>query len=732
LLPVYFLPGYSLVDVSKYEDNSAWQKQHIHVNLNNTNSYVLVGKMGLLGGMIRKEWDNNSMPQAQRQAQQGVFSDIDTKRDKIGEGGFATVYQATWQRKNDVSIPVAVKSLRDIGNDEALSKETTIMKKLRHNNIVRFYGIHNIKIGNNRVDAIITELMSEGSVEGFLKKASKSSIKPMSIVSMALDAAQGMRYLHENKIIHRDLAARNLLLTLSNGKYLVKVGDFGLSKEQPSNQEGVSYSSSVSVNSDRDPARWSAPELFTRKKISRRSDVWSFGVVLYELFNLCQVKPYKDLDREKIIGRLKSGEKMYQYLSIPECPKGIQELVNQCMDNDKKARPIFNKIINKLEKIRKEESSVSGRPKGSSQVVRENSSSTTGTSSSIPRGRARSLTPQIKTEDKGASSGSVSTKEESSVSGRPRGFSQVVREISNSTTVTSKPISKGRAWSLTPQIKTIGGHIKGLVTLIELSDGHLASGSRDHTIKIWDRAGNCINTLKGHTNTVCTLIELLDGNLASSSMDHTIKIWDRAGKCINTFKGHTGFVGKVIELSDKFLASCSFDNLIKIWDKAAGQCVKTLNGHTSAVHTLTKLSDGCLASGSSDKTIKIWDKAGKCITTLEGHTYSVNTLTELSDGLLASGSRDHTIKIWDRAGKCINTLNGHKGDVQTLIELSDGLIASGSMDNTIKIWDRAGKCITTLEGHTDWVETLTELSDGCLASGSCDKTIKVWDLPKLN
>jgi TPR repeat protein/WD40 repeat protein len=778
LLPVYFLPGYSLVDVSKYLDNSAWQKQHIHVNLNNTNSCVLVGKMGLLGGMIRKEWDNNSMPQAQQQSQQGVFSYIDRRRDKIGEGGFAVVYKGTWQRNPDRSILVAIKVLRDIGNDEILSQETAIMQNLIHKNIVRFFGIHNIKIGNNRADSIITELMTEGSVESFLKKDSKSSIKPMFIVSMALDAAIGMRYLHENDIIHGDLAARNLLLTLSNNKHLVKVSDFGLSRELPFEQEGVGYSSSLSVNPDRDPARWSAPELFTRKKVSRRSDLWSFGVVLYELFNLCQVKPYKDLDREKIIEKLKSGEKMYQYLSIPECPEGVQELVNSCMNNEPKARLEFNKIIYRLEEIQD-----SVKVNNSWRIKKRNSGEAPA-DKVVDRGydKPASSAAEIN-EDKGVARRSVSSREASRASleqegaeqgdtfaqtnlgkiqDKGQGLAQAAKEeISSSRVDTSNfipavassfiprgisspseevlsvqemplntPSIKGRDWSLAPEIQTIKGHTSFVYALIELSDGLLASGSEDNTIKIWDQAGKCVKTLEGHTSPVFTLIELRDGRLASGSADRTIKIWDRAGNCIKTLEGHTSFVYTLIGLSDGGLASGSWDNTIKIWDQA-GNCIKTFKGHTDLVCTLIELSDGRLASGSGNKTIKIWDQAGNCIKTLEGHRSSVLTLIELSDGRLASGSDDKTIKIWDQAGNCIKTLEGHTKAVTRLIELSNRRLASGSYDETIKIWDRAGNCIKTLEGHTQGIYTLTELRDGRLASGAGDQTIKIWDFQGL-
>jgi serine/threonine protein kinase/Ran GTPase-activating protein (RanGAP) involved in mRNA processing and transport len=314
----------------------------------NKRGYVYVGRLGLPGGMIRdeEEGDNNAVVQAP--IQQGDFSNL----VKIGEGSFGIVYKGIWKRSLAQSISVAIKTLKDLDNlersTEKLAKETHIIENIIHKNIVRFFGIHDIKIGNNMVRAIITELMAEGSAEDFLRKHTKRSIKPMDILSIALDAATGMRYLHENDIIHRDLAARNLLLTFNNGKPMAKVSDFGLSRKLPSEQEiGRAY---YQVNSDNNPIRWSAPEAFLKKQVSTRSDLWSFGVVLYELFTLCKTLPYEDFSNGGIVKKIKLKEEMYKYLTIPDCPDGIQELVNSCMNNDSHARPVFDKIISKLKK----------------------------------------------------------------------------------------------------------------------------------------------------------------------------------------------------------------------------------------------------------------------------------------------------------------------------------------------------------------------------------------------
>ncbi|PTB40405.1 hypothetical protein M441DRAFT_59154 [Trichoderma asperellum CBS 433.97] len=283
-------------------------------------------------------------------------------------------------------------------------------------------------------------------------------------------------------------------------------------------------------------------------------------------------------------------------------------------------------------------------------------------------------------------------------------------------------------WS--PCLQTLSGHSRSVRSVAFSADGrYLASGSGDHTIKIWDA------TTGKEQQTVAFSA---DGRyLASGLHDHTIKIWDATtGKEQKTLKGHRNVVWAVAFSADgRYLASGSEDNTIKIWDAITSKKRQTLKGHRNTVSSVAFSADGrYLASGSYDHTIKIWDAiTGKEQQTFKGHRNVVWAVAFSADGrYLASGSEDNTIKIWDATtGKEQQILKGHRSWVQSVAFSADSCyFASGSEDYTIKIWDiTTGKEQQTLKGHCDIVESVAFSADSrYLASGSYDDTIKIWDV----
>ncbi|CAH1647414.1 unnamed protein product [Spodoptera littoralis] len=217
---------------------------------------------------------------------------------------------------------VAVKQLRD-KNDCNIKH----LRKLNHENIVQFKGIST----NGPSACIIMEFCQYGPLFEYIH--SGSSFLPSQILKWAKEIAQGMAYLHSHKIIHRDLKSPNVLIA---DNLVVKVSDFGTSREWNDVSAVMSFTGTVA---------WMAPEVIRHEPCSERVDVWSYGVVLWEL--LTQEVPYKNLETHAIMWGVGTDTIA---LPVPSTmPGSMQLLMNQCWNRTPRNRPPFKIIAANLE-----------------------------------------------------------------------------------------------------------------------------------------------------------------------------------------------------------------------------------------------------------------------------------------------------------------------------------------------------------------------------------------------
>uniref|UniRef100_A0A3B3TL18 Mitogen-activated protein kinase kinase kinase 12 n=1 Tax=Poecilia latipinna TaxID=48699 RepID=A0A3B3TL18_9TELE len=213
---------------------------------------------------------------------------------------------------------VAVKKVRDI-------KETEIkhLRKLKHPNIITFKGV----CTQAPCYCILMEYCAQGQLYEVLRAGRK--ITPSLLVDWSMGIAGGMNYLHLHKIIHRDLKSPNMLITHDD---MVKISDFGTSKELSDKSTKMSFAGTVA---------WMAPEVIRNEPVSEKVDIWSFGVVLWEM--LTGEIPYKDVDSSAIIWGV--GNNSLQ-LPVPEsCPDGFKILLRQCWNCKPRNRPSFRQIL---------------------------------------------------------------------------------------------------------------------------------------------------------------------------------------------------------------------------------------------------------------------------------------------------------------------------------------------------------------------------------------------------
>uniref|UniRef100_A0A8C1XNS0 receptor protein-tyrosine kinase n=1 Tax=Cyprinus carpio TaxID=7962 RepID=A0A8C1XNS0_CYPCA len=257
----------------------------------------------------------------------------------IGAGEFGEVCRGRLRIPGKKENYVAIKTLKGGYTDKQrrdFLSEASIMGQFQHPNIIHLEGI----ITASCPVMILTEFMENGALDSFLR-LNDGQFTPIQLVGMLRGIASGMKYLSEMSYVHRDLAARNILV---NSNLVCKVSDFGLSRFLQENSSDPTYTSSLG---GKIPIRWTAPEAIAFRKFTSASDVWSYGIVMWEVMSFGE-RPYWDMSNQDVINAI---EQDYRLPPPPDCPTYLHQLMLDCWQKERTARPRFSNIVSALDKL---------------------------------------------------------------------------------------------------------------------------------------------------------------------------------------------------------------------------------------------------------------------------------------------------------------------------------------------------------------------------------------------
>ncbi|XP_053885599.1 ephrin type-A receptor 5 isoform X8 [Malaclemys terrapin pileata] len=272
----------------------------------------------------------------------------------IGAGEFGEVCSGRLKLPGKREFPVAIKTLK-VGYTEKQRRdflgEASIMGQFDHPNIIHLEGV----VTKSKPVMIVTEYMENGSLDTFLKK-NDGQFTVIQLVGMLRGIASGMKYLSDMGYVHRDLAARNILI---NSNLVCKVSDFGLSRVLEDDPEAA-----YTTRGGKIPIRWTAPEAIAFRKFTSASDVWSYGIVMWEVVSYGE-RPYWEMTNQDVIKAVEEG---YRLPSPMDCPAALYQLMLDCWQKDRNSRPKFDEIVSMLDKLIRNPSSLKTLVNASSRV----------------------------------------------------------------------------------------------------------------------------------------------------------------------------------------------------------------------------------------------------------------------------------------------------------------------------------------------------------------------------
>jgi WD40 repeat protein/serine/threonine protein kinase len=607
-------------------------------------------------------------------------SGVDARYETLGElgrGGMGIVYKA---RDRETGELIAVKVLKpeiaaDPSSIERFKSELRLARKITHKNVCRIYDFN--RAGDTAY--ISMELVQGESLRSILNRFGTLSYRKG--IEIARQICAGLREAHAEGVIHRDLKPQNIMLDTAGN---AKIMDFGIARSM---EAGATTTLVVGTPG------YMSPEQAEGRAVDQRSDIYTLGLILYEMFTGTPAFA-GDTPLAALIKQMRE-QPAPPHEPDPTIPGWLESAIVKCLERDPTKR---FQSVDELQAALDQGLQCPVKLEGAVPA------------SQPPPGPAK--------PSEGARRRWLALAALVFAVGLLPGFWLI-----------------GRRGRPSPRM-----HHLGAVSCVVFSpDGSLlASGSEDKTVKLWNVASaKEMHTLSGHTRAVLAVAFSPDGRwLASAGVDKTIRIWEvHTGRELQRLSVLSRRVSSLVFTPDgSVLASGGDDGNVTNWDPATGRKLLTFKAHDDAIDEIAVSPDGnLLATASADETVRLWKiSTGGAQLTIRGHADELATVAFAPNGRwVASAGYDRVIKIWDVAtGQEFRSLQGHEDVVNHVTFSPDGrLLASASDDSTVRIWQvEDGQLVRIIKADGESVSTVAFSPDGRrLASAGGDKAVRLWD-----
>ena len=663
----------------------------------------------------------------------------------LGQGGMGRVYRVHhrgWDVDLAVKAPLA-SALEAAGGADAFEREAETWVGLGlHPHVVACYYVRRIE-GTPRLFA---EYVDGGSLHDWIRQKRLRALDR--ILDVAVQFAWGLHYAHEQGLVHRDVKPANVMVAADG---VAKVTDFGLARARalgaPAGPVGPARAGQtmMAAGGVAGTPAYMAPEQSAGKELSRRTDLWGWGLSVLEMFAGDRTWEYGIAAGEVLRDYRERGRGV---LGLPTMPESVAELLAQCFQEDPAARP--RSLKEAAEALRTAyEASVGGAyPRAEPRVGRDSADSLSNRAVSLlDLGRLGEADPLWRK--------ALARQPQHLESTYNQSLHAWSRGEMNDDEVLNRVTEARKAHASVPRGAQLAGRI--LLALGETGRavrafGEAAAGgtatpelerdvvqAREAEEAARDRGPEreTVRVLKGLVRPATMLAVTRDGHFAVAGDAETVRVWDvRSGAVVRTLPGReTRFRSLAATPDGRGLLWAGEGAPLQLMEVETARPLRPFQPHPGFLTSLAITDDGRLAiSGGSDRTVRVWEiGTGRCLRALEGHQEAVTAVAVSGDGTRAvSASLDGTVRAWDVAsGQSLTVFEGHEGRVFAVaLSGPKGFILSGGEDRTIRLWDLPnGRHVRTFAGHVQAVAALALSRDGRYAfSGGQDRTLRVWDV----